>query len=122
MCGRDRQLDEGTSEVTAAHQIDQIGQTDQIEGLKLIRLNSARINGPDDPSYPYKLEVNLSPPDLMLVAFVMLHGGSEEMVVRAMTREALDQFIDRNDLRRHPRLRRMTITGPGGMREEIGRR
>jgi hypothetical protein len=109
--------------VTAApDQIGQIGQTDQIEGLKLIRLNSARINGPDDPSYPYKLEVNLSPPDLMLVAFVMLHGGSEEMVVRAMTREALDQFIDRNDLRCHPRLRRMTITGPGGMREEIGRR
>jgi len=109
--------------VTAApDQIDQIGQTDQIEGLKLIRLNSARINGPDDPSYPYKLEVNLSPPDLMLVAFVMLHGGSEEMVVRAMAREAIDLFIDRNDLRRHPRLRRMTITGPGGMREEIGRR
>ena len=93
--------------------------TDIIEGLKLIKLNSIRIDEPDDPSYPYKLEANLSPPELMQVAFVMLHGGSEEMVVRAMTREALDQFIEVNDLRRHPRLRRMIITGPKGTREEI---
>jgi hypothetical protein len=90
-----------------------------IEGLKLIRLNSLRINEPDDPSYPYKLEVNLSPPELMQVTFIMLHGGSEEMVVRAMTRDAIDQFIEVNNLRHHPRLRRMSITGPEGSREEI---
>jgi hypothetical protein len=92
-----------------------------IEGLKLIRLNSSRVNEPDDPSYPYKLEVNLSPPELMQVAFVMLCGGSEELVVRALTRDAIDQFIQQNDLRRHPRLRRMTITGPDGTREESSR-
>ncbi len=31
----------------------------QIDGLKLIRLNSGRFNEPDDPSYPYKLVANL---------------------------------------------------------------
>lgn len=90
-----------------------------IDGLKLIRLNSLRINEPDDPSYPYKLEVNLSPPELMQVTFIMLHGGSEEMVVRAMTRDAIDQFIEVNNLRHHPRLRRMIITGPEESSEEI---
>jgi hypothetical protein len=92
-----------------------------IEGLKLIRLNSARIDEPDDPIYPYKLVVNLSPPELMQIAFVMLHGGSEEMIVRAMTREAVDRFIEINNLRRHTRLRWMTIEGPDGTKEEIRR-
>lgn len=91
-----------------------------IEGLKLVRLTGA-VNDPDDPSYPYKLEVNLRPPELMQVAFIMLHGGSEEIVMRGKTREAIDQFIELNNLRHHPRLRRMTITGPNGLREEIGR-
>lgn len=92
-----------------------------IEGLKLIRLTTARINEPDDPSYPYKLDVNLSPPELMQVTFVMLHGGSEELVVRSMSREAIDKFIEANDLRLHPRLRRMTITGPDDLKEVISR-
>lgn len=90
-----------------------------IEGLKLIRLTGSRISEPDDPSYPYKLVVNLSPPQLMQVAFVMLYGGSEEMIVRSKTREAIDQFIERNDLRRHPRLRWMTIASPAGAVEKI---
>ena len=101
--------DEGAGQVTGS---------EQIEGLKLIRLNSARISEPDDPSYPYKLEVNLAPPELATVAFAMLCGGSEELVVRATTRDAIDRFVELNDLRRHPRLRRMTITGPGGAPEE----
>ena len=89
--------------------------TDQlIDGLKLIRLNTARINEPDDPSYPFKLEVNLSPPELMQVTF------SEVLVVRSMSREAIDQLIQANDLRRHPRLRRMTITDPA-LQEVISR-
>lgn len=88
--------------------------TDQlIDGLKLIRHTTARINEPDDPSYPFKLEVNLSPPELM--------QGSEELVVRSMSREAIDQLIQANDLRRHPRLRRMTITGPDNLQEVISR-
>lgn len=92
----------------------------KIEGLKLIRLNSANVDEPDDPGYPYKLEANFSPPELLLVAFVLLHGGSEEMIVRGMTRDAIEQFIELNGLRRHPRLRRAIITGPDGSREEFG--
>jgi hypothetical protein len=92
-----------------------------IEGLKIIRLNSHGIHAPDDESYPYKLVVNLSPPELMSVAFVMLYGGSEELILRGKTRMAIDQFIARNDLRRHPRLRWMTIEGPDGAKEELRR-
>lgn len=92
-----------------------------IDGLKLIYLTGRRFNEADDPSYPYKLEVNLRPPEFMQVTFVLLHGGSEEMVVRGMTRAAIDAFVDRNDLRRHPRLRRGIITGPDGLREEFRR-
>lgn len=96
---------------------------ESVEGLKLIRLNRRRIN--DDAlyaaDYPYKLCVNLSPPELMQVTFIMLHGGSEEIVVRCKTREAVDDFIAANDFRNHPRLRWMTIEGPGGTREEIRR-
>lgn len=93
----------------------------RVESLKLIRHNAAGISAPDDPSYPYKLDVNLSPPELMQVTFVMLYGGSEELVIRSMSREGLDEFIEANDLRRHPRLRRMTITGPNDLREVISR-
>jgi hypothetical protein len=95
--------------------------SETIDDLKLIRLNSARINEPDDPSYPYKLEVNLSPPELMLVAFVMLHGGSEEIVVRGRTREAVERFIEQNDFPNHQRFRWLAITGPNDVREEIRR-
>jgi hypothetical protein len=91
----------------------------EIAGLKLIRLNSIGVEEPDDPSYPYKLVVNLRPPELLLVTFVMMHGGSEELVVRSMTREAIDQFVEQNDFRHHPRLRRMTLSGPDGSSEEL---
>jgi hypothetical protein len=83
-----------------------------IKGIKLIRHNAGGVNEPDDPSYPYRLEANLRPPDFMNVAFVLMHGGSEEVVVRGQTREALEEFAEENNLRTHPRLRRLTITGP----------
>jgi hypothetical protein len=92
-----------------------------INGLKIIRLNSYGIHEPDDESYPYKLVVNLSPPELMTVAFIMLYGGSEELIARGKTREAIDQFVERNKLCEHPRLRWMTIEGPNGTKEEIRR-
>jgi hypothetical protein len=37
--------------------------TEYIDGLKLVRFNSIGVEEPDDPSYPYKLEVNLRPPE-----------------------------------------------------------
>jgi hypothetical protein len=90
-----------------------------IPGLKLIHHNASGVNVPDDPSFPFKLEGNFSPPEFMNVAFVLMHGGSEEIVVRAMTKAALDKLIEANHFRTHPRLRRMTITGPDGIAEEI---
>jgi hypothetical protein len=114
---RDGQCHEGAAEVSTA-------APDQDDDLKLISLNSCRIDEPEEPhvlDYPHKIVVNLSPPDLMQVAFVMLHGGSEVLVVRGRTRESLDRFIEQNGLRRHPRLRWMKITGPNGGEEEIRR-
>lgn len=108
---------ESAPEVTAT-----ANQGASIEDVTLVYLTGERVDAPDtDASGAYRLEVNLSPPELMQVTFIMLHGGSDELIVRAKTRESIDQFIKLNDLRRHPRLRRMTITGPGGLREEITR-
>ena len=74
----------------------------------------------DDPSYPFLLEVNLRPPDFMRVAWILLNGGSEEIIVQGRTLEALQEFVKKNELREHPRLRRLTITGPTGVVEHVG--
>lgn len=92
--------------------------SDIIPGLKLIHHNAGGVRLPDDPSFPFKLEANFCPPEFMSVAFVLMHGGSEEIVVRGMTRESLEKFVEMNSLRTHPRLRRLTITGPDGIVEQ----
>ena len=89
--------------------------------IKLIKFNSSHINKPDDPTFPYKLEVSLRPPGFMDLTFAFLLGGSEELVVRGMTLEVLEEFITENKFRTHPRLRRLVITGPGGELESITR-
>jgi len=94
------------------------------DDLKIIRLNTHRIDEPDaawSATYPYKLTANLRPPEFMQVTFICLHGGSEEMVLRGKTPEAINRFIAQNDLRHHPRLRAMIVTGPDGVIEEIRR-
>lgn len=89
-------------------------------GITVIKYPGANINRPDDPSIPFKLEINLSPPDFMRVAWVMLHGGSEEMIVRATTREVLEAFVETNaEIKTHPRLRYMRLYGPEGLIQEI---
>ena len=97
---------------------------DKIEGLQLVYMTGGRLDGSedrDDAGYPYRLEINLSAPQLMVVTFVMLYGGTEKIVVRAKTREAIDQFIRLNDFSKHPRLRQMVITGPDNLRVEFHR-
>lgn len=89
--------------------------------VKVIRHPSSGINIQDDPSLPFKIEVNLRPPDFMNVTFVMLYGGSDEVLARASDRSAVDGFLDKHELRDHPRLRWIRITGPNGAIEEIGR-
>lgn len=71
----------------------------EIPGLKLIRHNANGVNIPDDPSFPFKLEVLCRPPEFMAMAFIAMHGNNEELVVRSKTRAALDKFIELNDLR-----------------------
>ena len=85
---------------------------DPIPGIKLIRHNANRVNNPDDPSYPWKLEASFRAPEFMEMTFIFMIGSTEEIVVRGMTREALEKFVEVNDLRRHPRLLRLDITGP----------
>ena len=63
--------------------------------------------------FPYRIEMNFSPPQFMEVTFVMLHGGSEEVIVRSTTLEAIHELITVNDVRTHPRLRYFKITQGG---------
>jgi len=95
--------------------------SDVIAGLKLIRHNAGRVNNPDDESYPFKLEATFRPPEFMEFAFIGLYGGREEIVVRGMTKQALDEFAERNGLKTHSRLRTLTVTGPEGVLEEISK-
>ncbi|MCP4373858.1 MAG: hypothetical protein GY797_38015 [Deltaproteobacteria bacterium] len=83
--------------------------SDIIEGIKLIRHNASGVNELDDLSYPFLLQVSLSPPEFMMMAFIGTHGGGEEILVRGMTEDVLEEFVERNNLRRHPRLQRLKI-------------
>jgi hypothetical protein len=78
--------------------------------VKLIRHNAVQVNNPDDPSYPFVMDATLRPPEFMIVAFVGLYGGSEIIRVRGKTRHDIVEFVKTNDLARHVRLRRLTIT------------
>lgn len=60
--------------------------------------------------FPYRVEMNFSPPEFMNVAYVMMHGGSEEIIVRSTSLEAIHELITVNDVRTHPRLRYFKIT------------
>ena len=92
--------------------------TRTIPGLKLIYQTGGGPRQPEDPSMPYKLEGNFRPPEFMNVTFVLMHGGSEEIVVQGKTLEALKEFIKENNFESHPRLRSLKITGPKGVEYE----
>jgi len=83
-----------------------------IPGLKLIKHNAFFVDEPDDPSFPYKLEVSLRSTEMMQVHSKLFQGKDEEIVVRSMTREALEEFIELNEFRKNSRLLRLDITGP----------
>ncbi len=89
--------------------------SDEILGLKLIHLNTHRVSEPDDPTYPFVLDVNYRNHEFMEVTMAFLFPEGEVLKLRSMTREALSEFIERNNLLQHPRLRRATITGPDGV-------
>lgn len=91
----------------------------EIPGLKVIRANTYGIDRLDDPTFPFKLVANFRPPDFMIVAFIGLYGGSEEFVIRALTRAAIEECIRQNEWIGHPRLQRLTLTLPDGTEEEL---
>jgi hypothetical protein len=74
---------------------------------------------PDDPSLPYRLEASFSPAGFMQVAFSVMYGGSEEIVVRSETMDSILRFVEVNGYRINPRLIRLSITGPDGIVEQI---
>lgn len=93
-----------------------------ILGVKVIEHNVAGISLPDDLSYPFKLEARLRAPEFMMMTFIAMHGGIERITARGRTKQALERFVRKHDLRNHPRLQQMTITGPDGVvLEQIGR-
>lgn len=82
-----------------------------IEGIKLIKHNGGGVNLPDDPSLPWRLDAHFRAPEFMQVAFVMLYGN-ETICVRGKTKEALEQFVEVNKFKTHPRLISLEITQP----------
>lgn len=84
----------------------------EIKGVKLIHHNASGVNLPDDTSLPWRLDANFRPPEFMVIAFIGIFGGSETICVRGETREALEEFVEMNNLRKHPRLRSLEITQP----------
>ncbi len=83
---------------------------EKIEGIKIIQHNASGINTIDDPSYPFRLDVTLYPPEFLQFAFIGMLGGREELIVRSLTREALEKFVQLNNLNTHHRLRTLTIS------------
>ena len=60
--------------------------------VKLIK-HTGGTDLPDDPSLPFKLEMVLRAPEFMVVAWVYLHGGTEEIVARGETLEELTAWM-----------------------------
>jgi hypothetical protein len=93
-----------------------VAAPDPIPGLKLIFVTGNRDRVPEDEAlvkeHPFRLDASFRPPEFMQVAFVMLYGGSEEIVVRGQSLEALEMFVEANGYKTHPRLSRLTISEP----------
>ena len=89
-----------------------------IEGIKLISL-TGQFNEPDDDTYPWKLVVDFRPPEFMQVTWALMYGGTEELVVRGMSRELLEQFLEAENFTFHPRLRKLVFYGPDGVADEV---
>ena len=85
------------------------------EDLTVVRHLPSGIDLTDNPAWgPLLLTINLRPPELIYTAFVMLYGGSEEIVVRCHDRSAVEWFLGLTDLGNHPRLRWIKLVGPDG--------
>lgn len=83
----------------------------EIKGIKLIKFNTHGVDNPDDTAYPFKLYANFYHSRFMAIAAIgIFNGDNEEIIVRGMTREALEKFVTLNKLKDHPRLVKLEIT------------
>jgi len=82
--------------------------------IKLIK-HTSECDHPDDPSMPFKLEMVLSAPEFMEVAWAGLYGGTEEVVARGDSLEELNAWMEEHGLKTHPRRRRYAITNSDGV-------
>lgn len=92
-----------------------------IPGLHVVELTGQQPRQEPDPTKPWRLVAEMTPPQFMQIAFVLLYGGMERLDVQGDTRESLEELIRLNDLRTHPRLCRLTLTGPNGIVLREGR-
>jgi hypothetical protein len=88
--------------------------------VKVITANTYRINDPDDPSFPWMIELVCRPPSFMSMAFVGIVGPTEIITVIAKDQEALEAAMAESDLRGHPRTMRFRVSGPEGVTESVG--
>lgn len=87
--------------------------------VKFIKYNAGNIDNEDDPSYPFKLAASLNPPTMMPALFEAMGLDTEDLIVRGMTKQDLDEIIQILHLYTLPRLRHFTITGPDGFVEKF---
>lgn len=88
--------------------------TPDVVDIKLI-YHTGVFKGADDDAaaLPFRLTVNFSPPEGGGVMWALMHGGSEVVVVRSPTRDAIDTFITRNTFPTHPRFRWLVVEEQG---------
>ena len=80
-----------------------------INGVRLVYATGQCVRKPDDFKFPFVLYLNCRPPDFMELAFIAMHGGSEEVIVEGESESALMELVRLNEWETHPRLRELTI-------------
>jgi hypothetical protein len=96
-----------------------------IEGLEVIYAPTYKIDNranEDKVRMPWMLRATFSHGEFMRVTAVLLYGGCEEFVLRADTREKLEEAILANVWGTHPRRIRITLTHPDGHDEDLTKR
>jgi len=88
--------------------------------IHVVRHNTGNINNPPRDDFPFRLTVSLKLDGTIYDYGVMLeYGATEEVDIQGKTLEALEPVIQHFNFRGHARLISMTVTGPGGVVEQL---